>query len=498
MNDVFGPVGLPLAGAALGLALNRWPRLQRAVCFATMVVTLVASLVLLHRVGTTNVPRVLALGNWPAPFGIVLVADPLGALMTVMSALVMTAGMGYALGCRDKCVQAPTFYPLFLTLAGGLHGGILTGDLFNLFVFTELLVISGAALTALSDDENGVEASYKYFYISIVAGVLLLLTAAGLYAAHGTLNVADLAGRIAATGVSGLTAAALVCLVVFCFVKSAVVPFHFWQPDFHTAAPTPVHAVLSSVVVKLGVVWLLRVTTLLVPGAAAPWQTLLIVLGVVGVFFGGLGAVGTYDAKRMLAYSTMGQLGFILVAMGWGTAWALTAAVVYAFHHSLAKAAMLMLAGCVASRAPIKSARWDVVTGVGRAVPVAGGLFLLGGMALAGLPLTNGFVSKLLVFRSGLAAGDVVTVLVLAWGSIISLVYVGRAFQRMWWEPLPATAALKAKGDRLEAPAVLVALCVALGIYAQPVAELADWSVRALQQPHAYRQAVMGNHGKLR
>lgn len=492
MNEVIGPVLLPLAGAAAGLMLRRWPVLQRWFCFVVMVLALVSALALWQDVHRHETPRVLALGNWAAPFGIVLVADPLGAFMTLMSALVMTAGMGYALGCRDKCVRAPTFYPLFLTLAAGLHGGMLTGDLFNLFVFTELVVISGAALTALSDDENGVEASFKYFFISIVAGVLLLLAAAGMYATHGTLNVADLGGRIAESGRTGLTGIALVCLAAYCFVKSAVVPFHFWQPDFHTAAPTPVHAVLSSVVVKLGIVWLLRLTTLLEPAAAGTWQSLLIVLGVTGVFFGGLGAVGTYDAKRMLAYSTMGQLGFILVAIGWGTTAALAAAVVYAFHHSLAKAAMLMLAGSVASRAPVKSARWEVVTGVGRVVPVAGVLFLLGGMALAGLPLTNGFVSKLLVFRSGMAAGDVVTVLVLAWGSIISLVYVGRAFQRIWWEELPAEAPRKKEGDRLWAPAVLIAMCVAFGVYARPVTDAAARVANALHRPEMYQRAVWG------
>ncbi|MDW8344399.1 MAG: proton-conducting transporter membrane subunit [Verrucomicrobiae bacterium] len=491
MNDVIGPVVLPLVGAAVGLMIRRWPVAQRWFCFSVMVLTLLAALGLWQRVASAEMPRVLALGNWSAPFGIVLVADSLGAFMTVMSALVMMAGMGYALGCRDKCVRAPTFYPLFLTLAAGLHGGILTGDLFNLFVFTELVVISGAALTALSDDENGVEASYKYFYISIVAGVLLLLSAAGLYATHGTLNLADLAGRITQDGMRGLTGIAMVCLAAFCFVKSAVVPFHFWQPDFHTAAPTPVHAVLSSVVVKLGIVWLMRMTTLLAPAAAA-WQALLVVLGVAGVFFGGLGAVGTYDAKRMLAYSTMGQLGFILVAIGWGTATALTAAVVYAFHHSLAKAAMLMLAGSVASRAPIKSARWEVVAGVGRTMPGAGVLFLLGGMALAGIPLTNGFVSKWMVFRSGMDAGDVITVLVLAGGSVLSLVYVGRAFQQIWWEVPPADTPRKTEGDQLWAPAALIAMCVVFGVYARPVTDAATRVVHGMRDMGSYQAAVLG------
>lgn len=385
MNEllVILPVIIPLAGAAVGLCLAGWPRGQRWWCFAAMVAALVSSGVLLREVMTSGAPVVFAGGGWRAPFGIVFVGDLLGATMTVMSLAVMTAGMGYGLGCKDQCVNAPTFFPLFLALAAGLNGGILTGDIFNLFVFTELVVISGAALTALSDDEYGVEAAYKYFYISILAGVFLLLAAGCLYAAYGTLNVADLAGRIAATPDAPLAGVALVCLLAYCFVKSAVVPFHFWQPDFHTAAPTPVHAVLSSVVVKLGVVWLLRMTTVLFPVAMEPVSGLLVALGVVGIFFGGWGATGTYDAKRMLAYSTMGQIGFILVGIGWGTPLAIAAAIVYAVNHSLAKAALLMLAGSVASRAPVKTAKFAAITGLGRAMPLGGALFLLGGMALA-------------------------------------------------------------------------------------------------------------------
>jgi multicomponent Na+:H+ antiporter subunit D len=421
----------------------------------------------------------------------VFVGDLLGATMTAVSLLVMTAGMGYALGCKDKCVNAPTFFPLFLTLAAGLNGGILTGDIFNLFVFTELVVISGAALTALSDDKYGVEAAYKYFYISILAGVFLLLAAGSLYAAYGTLNVADLAQRIAARPDAPLAGFALVCLLAYCFVKSAVVPFHFWQPDFHTAAPTPVHAVLSSVVVKLGVVWLLRMTTVLFPMAMEPVRPLLVVLGVVGIFFGGLGATGTNDAKRMLAYSTMGQIGFILVGIGWGTPLALTAAVVYAVNHSLAKAALLMLAGSVASRAPVKTANFEMITGLGRVMPLGGVLFLLGGMALAGVPVSNGFISKLLVFQSGMAAGQVVTLLVIGAGSVISLVYVGRAFQRIWWAELPAEVTPKPKGDRLIAPLALVSLCVVLGLCATPLVDLATATAQQLLQPARYTRAAL-------
>lgn len=232
-------------------------------------------------------------------------------------------------------------------------------------------------------------------------------------------------------------------------------------------------------------------TTVLFPVAMEPVRGLLVVLGVVGIFFGGLGATGTNDAKRMLAYSTMGQIGFILVGIGWGTPLAMTAAIVYAVNHSLVKAALLMLAGSVASRAPVKTAKFEVITGLGRAMPLGGVLFLLGGMALAGVPVSNGFISKLLVFQSGMAAGQVLTLLVIGAGSVISLVYVGRAFQRIWWAELPADVTPKPKGDRLIAPLVLVALCMALGLFAAPLVQLATDTAEQLLHPARYTQAVL-------
>jgi multicomponent Na+:H+ antiporter subunit D len=412
--------------------------------------------------------------------------------MVVMSQIVLAAGILYALDSKDQVTQYPTFYPLFLMLATGLTGGMLTGDLFNLFVFTELLVISAAILTAISDDKLGTEAAYKYFYISLMAAFFLLIGTGLLYTSYGTLNMAQLAQLIGLDEQQTLVPAAMVFILAFFMVKSAVIPFHFWQPDFHTAAPTPVHAVLSSVVVKLGIYGFFRMTTLLFTDYAAGIQTLLVILGVAGIFFGGLGATGTYDAKRMLAYSTLGQLGFILVAIGWGTPLALMAAIVYAFNHSLLKAAMLMLAGSVASRAPVKTAAFSAITGLGKTVPLAGVLFLLGSMGLAGIPPTNGFVSKLALFNSGIQAQAYLPLGLLALASIITIVYTSRAFQKIWWEPLPESVHPKKYGDRLIAPVILISLCLMLGLWGEPLLQLAAATVDWMGQPAEYILAVLG------
>lgn len=486
------PVLIPLLGAAVALLLRRFRRVQAGWTLGTMLLSLGASTWLLVHVRQGGQPVTFQLGGWAAPFGISFIADLLSAFMVVMTQLVIVAGLVYASGCQDKCIRYPTFYPLFLTLATGLTGAFLTADVFNLFVFSELLVVSGATLTAISDDDYGVEAAYKYFLISLFAGIFLLGAVASLYVSYGTLNMADLAVRIAANPDMPLTALAMVLMFAFFMVKSAVVPFHFWQPDFHTTSPTPVSAMLSSVVVKLGVYGFIRMTTLLFAPQAALLKTALVVLGLVGVIFGGLTALGTHNAKRMLAYSTLGQIGFILAAVGWGTPLALAAAVLMTFNHSLIKSAMLMIAGAMASRAPIKSASFEALTGLGKAAPFAGVLFLLGGMALAGVPPLNGFVSKLVLFRSGVEAASYAPLALLGVASILTLLYVIRAFQLVWWRPAPAGAKPKPGGDRLLAPALLIGLCLVLGVWAEPLVALSQEVAASLAIPASYVASVLG------
>lgn len=485
------PVLIPLTGAAVAMLLYRSRPLQAYWTVGTMITSLASSVWLLLAVWQGGEMLVFQSGGWIAPFGISLVGDLLSAVMVLMSQLVIVMGMIYATGCKDSCVTYPTFYPHFLTLAVGLTGAMLTGDLFNLFVFTELLVISGSVLTAISDDRYGTEAAFKYFYISLLAAGFLLLANGAMYVSYGTLNMADLAARIGADPSQPLLPVAAGLLMATFMIKSAAFPFHFWQPDFHTAAPTPVHAVLSSVVVKLGVYGFLRMTSLLFLEQAPLIQNILIATGLIGIFYGGLGATGTYDVKRMLAYSTMGQIGFILVGIGWGSPLSIAAAIIFAFNHSLIKAAMLMLAGTVASRAPVKTAAFEVVTGLGKYMPLGGILFFVGSLALAGIPPTNGFVSKMLLFRSGVLAEETAVLGIMAVGSVITLVYTMRAFQRIWWQPAAEGTKAKPAGDRLLAPTLLILLVLALGIWAEPLVQLANDTSAWLENPAAYIEGVL-------
>ncbi len=486
------PVLIPFVGGIGALLLKRHPRMQNLCALGAMTTALGSAAYLFVFVWRSGQPLVLQIGAWRAPFGITLIADLLAAVFLLMSHLVLAMGVLYAAGSKDSCVRYPAFYPCFLFLATGLGGALLTGDIFNLFVFVELLAISSTVLTSISDDRFGTEAAYKYLYMSQMAAFFLLLAIGALYVSCGTLNMAQLASMIAEDPRKSLVPLAVAFLMASFMIKSATFPFHFWQPDFHTAAPTPVSAMLSSVVVKLGVYGFIRMTSLLFIGYSSLIQQILIVLGIAGICVGGISAIGTHNVKRMLAYSTLAQVGFILVGIGWATPSSMTAALVFAFNHSIVKSAMLMLAGYVASRASVKSAAFDIVAGVGKSLPLAGTLFLIGSLGLAGIPPTNGFISKMLLFKSGLESEQLWALLLIGLASALTIIYTLRAFMRIWWQSPAEGITTKPTGDGLYAPLLLVGMVLVLGIFANSLVGMCQEAVSWLANPVTYIQAVLG------
>ncbi|MFN8375047.1 MAG: proton-conducting transporter membrane subunit [Anaerolineae bacterium] len=493
MNNplVLAPVFVPLGSAAVAVLLSGYLRLQHIVGMVATLLAWLASLAVLYANWIGGV-QTYAMGGWQAPYGIVFAPDLLSALMEVMATTVVLAGMIYILGCKDKCVKLPAFIPLFLCMAAGLNGAFYTGDIFTLFVFQELMVISSVVLVGISDNRLGVEAAIKYLLISSMGSLFLLTGIAAIYATFGTLNLADIARLLEGGDRPLLAQAAAVMLMCAFLMKSAVFPFHFWQPDFHTAAPTPVHAVLSSVVVKVGVYGLIRLTMLLFTVEAPLVRGLLVILGIIGIYFGSLAALRTYDAKRMLAYSTFGQIGFILLGIGWGTPLALIGAIVYTVNHAFIKSALLMITGAISSRMPNKSARLTDIGGAGKAMTLIGGLYLLGGLALAGVPPLNGFISKLALVRGGIQAESWLVIGLAVGAGIITLLYMVRTWQLIFQRTPSEELHLKPYGDSVLAPALLISLCVGLGLYAVPLVQLATEAVNRLGDPNLYIRGVLG------
>lgn len=490
------PILIPMAFGVLGLVLYRRQKVQAWIALSGMGLSLISSLALFARIRAQDLPLAFQAGGWPAPFGISFVADMLAGLFVVMSQLVLFAGVIHSMGSQERCVRYPAFFPFFLFLATGLTGCLLTGDIFNLFVFIELLAISSTVLTAVSDNRLGPEAAFKYFYMSQLAAFFMLLAVGGIYVSCGTLNMAHLAQLVPLAAGKTLLPLSVAFLTATFMIKGAAFPFHFWQPDFYTAAPTPVAAMLSSVVGKLGIYGFLRMSQLIFTPWAGQLQLLLVCIGIIGVAFGGISALGTRNAKRMLAYSTMAQMGLILTCIGWGTPLSLTAAIVFAFNHSLIKSAMLMLTGYLASLTRTQSAGFDHLMGTGKGRVLAGILFFTGALSLAGIPPTNGFISKMLVFSSGIAAGHIYGLLLIGLSSVFTLVYTMRAFMTIFWQPRADNpdhgTPEPGSPDRLAAPVLLICLVAVLGMAAAPLVDAAQLTAAWLGEPSLYITAVLG------
>lgn len=513
---VLAPIVIPLLGAAIALLFAHYNRAQRVIALIAGVLASLSSIAVLATnlaPGSVGV-QIYSLGGWVTPFGIVLVADKLSALLAVMSSLVIVAGLLYCLQCRDQCLKFPVFMPAFLCMSTGLHGSLYTGDIFTFFVFMELMVMSSVVMVAISDNKLGLEAAIKYTFISGIGSLLLLLGIAAQYTTFGTLNLAQIAQALSTGERPLLALPAAVMLMSAFLVKSAVFPFHFWQPDFHTTAPTPLSAMLSSVVVKVGIYGIIRNNTLLLVQEAPLIQNILIALGLVGVFFGGLSALRTWNAKRMLAYSTLGQVGFILVAIGWGSEIALVAALIYMFNHAFIKSALLMITGVIASYHPKHSANLNELMGTGKGLVALSILYLIGGLALAGIPPLNGFMSKVALVRGGADVQSWVVLGLAIGGGLLTLIYVTRTWQLIFVKPIPEEAANtahdahgahdahnghaelemprhKRHGDSIFAPALLIAACIALGIFADPLVKVAEETVDQLSNPAVYTCAVL-------
>lgn len=492
---------IPLFTTVITLVLAKYNRTQRWVGFIGSVLAWGSSLIVLAMVIDSG-PLTYRMGGYIPPYGIVMVADMLSALFGVMASTVMMSGFMYNIHSKEKSVGYPAFIPLFAVMQTGLHGSLYTGDLFTFFVFLELMVLSSVAMVAMSDNRYGLEAAIKYVFISGMGTLFLLAGIAAMYTTFGTLNLAHMALLLADGERELLARSAAVMLMSAFLLKSAVFPFHFWQPDFHTTAPTAVSAMLSSVIVKVGIYMIIRTLTLLFTVEAPQIQNILIILGIIGIFFGSLAALRTYNGKRLLAYSTIGQVGFILVAIGWARLQpdslaqplALTAAIIYAFNHAFIKSALLMIMGLVASQNHEHSVDFVDINGIGKKIPaIIGILWFLGGMSLSGLPPMNGFISKFAIVRSGIAFGEWLPLGLVVGSGVLTLMYMFRTWQRVFQtEGREKLHLLEEgeKGDGWLAPAFLITICILLGLYARPLVVLAEETALQIMQPEIYISAV--------
>lgn len=481
---------LPLAGA-IAAALARG-RASAWIALGTSVLVFGMSAAVLYAT-TISGPQIYRVGGWAPPYGIVLVADTFSAMLALTTAAVAVASALHTLAAGEPVLQRHLYHPLFLILLAALCGIFLTGDLFNLYVFMELVILSSFALVAMADRTVSPEVTFKYAVLSALGSLLLLTSIAFVYAGVGTLNIADIARHVQAGAPAPFWPVAAGMMLFAFLLKGAIFPFHFWQPDAHSAAPTPVSALLSGILVKIGFYGLVRMDTLLFP--EAPALALLAPLGAVSAIFGGLAALANLNLKRLLAYSTIANMGFILLALGWGGTAGLTAAVIGAVNHALIKASLFLSGGFITER--LHEQDIGQVRGLARLTPGSAVAFGLGALALAGLPPLSGFLSKLTLFQAGLAAGDITLLVLAVAASAIGIGYSVRAFTLIFWGDTPKWVRdrwdeRKTPGETPIAPLILAFGVLALGVWPGPLLDLSGRAATELMEPQRYISAVLG------
>lgn len=505
MNLVVLPVVLPLAAAAATLLLGHSAVAQRVLSIAVHAAVLGCAVALLV-VADTMGPQVVPLGGWAPPVGIALVADRLAALLLVVSMTVLLAVLLYAIGQSRSDpgggFPASVFHPTYLVLTAGVCLAFLSGDLFTLFVAFEVVLSASYVLVTIGGTAERLRAGATYVVVSLTGSILFLTTVALMYAATGTVNLADLALRLGELDPVLRTAFALLLLVVFA-IKAAVVPLHAWLPDSYPAAPSPITAVFAGLLTKIGVYAMIRTQTLLFPEGVA--AGVLLVLAAATMLVGLLGAIAQSDLNRMLSFVLVGHIGYMLFGLGLFTVAGVAGAIFYVVHHIVATTALFLASGLVERRAGTVDI--ERLGGLATAIPLVGVLFAIPAASLSGLPPLPGFLAKLALLQAavvdgGAAALTVAAITLLA--SVLTLVVMAKVWTRAFWgrpvspEPDsdPRDAVLVGTRQRVprsmtaSAGALLVA-GIAIVVLAGPLQALTARAATDLMQREAYVQAVL-------
>ena len=487
------PVALPLLGAGAALVLVRHPRMQGFLSVATLAVVLVVALVI--AVTVNDGPIVLDVGNWAAPVGITLVADRLSSLMLVISVSVTLAVLVYSLveGVADKKERPlPTsvYHPTFLILCAGVFDAFLAGDLFNLYVAFEMLLVASFVLITLGGTRDRVRAGTIYVVVSLLSSIVFLTAIVVVYASTGTVNMAQLSLRLAEIDPTTQNVVHGLLLVAF-GIKAAVFPLSAWLPDSYPTAPARVTAVFAGLLTKVGVYAIIRTETLLVP--AGHLNELIAVIAILTMIVGILGAVAQEDLKRLLSFTLVSHIGYMLWGISTGSREGLSAAIFYVAHHITVQTALFLVSGLIERRGGTTSlVRLGSLL---KAAPVIAVLYFIPAMNLAGIPPFTGFIGKVGLIRASAVENTPLGWALVAAGllsSLLTLYAVTKAWNMAFWQeaPNPLPERRIPAGMTLAAGS-LVVMTLGLATAAGPLTQYTSSAARDIMARTPYIYAVL-------
>jgi multicomponent Na+:H+ antiporter subunit D len=483
------PVLVPLVAAAVTL-LFRGSTVQRVVSFAALGVSLLASIGTFVRLWDGDSILVARMGGWPGSFAITLVADRLSSAMVLVATIVLAVVLAYAAGQSAPDERSTFYHPVYMVMSAGIAQAFLAGDLFNLFVAFEILLMASYVLLTMEGTNQQVRSGTTYVILNILESMILLMAIGLVFAATGTVSMAELPARLAELPDGVRMGLHLLLLVAF-GIKAAVFPLFFWLPDAYPTAPSSVSAVFAGLLTKVGVYCLIRTQTLLFPGEL---RGVVIFIGAATMLIGVIGAISHRDMKRILSFHIVSQIGYMVFGLGIGGAAAVAATIFYLIHHIPVKTSLFLVEGIIESDSGSGSA--DAASGMARRSPALALLFLVPALSLAGLPPFSGFLAKFAIVRAGVVDAQWVGVAVALVVSLLTLVSMVKIWVGVFWgevgprETGSRVGVMRHRQLMGLSTLTIVGLSLAIAVAAGPLYEFAVRAAEQLLDVAGYVSAV--------
>lgn len=490
MNNIaILPLFIPLLAGVIMFIFRKKIVFQKILSVLVFLALIVVSIVLIYRVDSQGI-QVLHVGGWEAPFGISMVIDMFSALLVLTSSIVSLFVVMYAFRNIGKERENHYFYPLFILLIAGVNLSFITGDLFNLFVAFEIMLIASYVLITLGGSKNQLKESVKYIVINLTSSFLFLIAVAYLYSMLGTLNMAHLSVRVAEAGQPGLVTAAAILLLVVFSIKAGLFLF-FWLPGSYSVPPTAIGAIFAALLTKVGIYSIIRMFSLIFYHEPQITHLLIGILGAITMILGAMGAVGHNEIGKILAYNVIISVGFIIAGLAMFSETSLSGSIYYLIHDIIVKALLFLIGGTViyiTGTGKIKE-----ISGLIRNHPFLGWSFFIVTLSLAGIPPLSGFIGKVLITKGTFEGGYFWLGAIGLISSILVLYSLMKIFSNCFWgETLLSKEMEKGTTKGLLFPiGALTALTFLLGLGAEGISPFVQQAAHTLMNPDIYIDAVL-------
>ncbi|MBZ5752322.1 Na+/H+ antiporter subunit D [Metabacillus rhizolycopersici] len=492
-NLIILPILIPLLTGAILIFLKNRIMAQRVVATLSAITTLIVSFLMVHKVRNDGIQS-LNISSWDAPFGITLVSDMFSAILVFTTSIVALVCLVYSFKSIGVEREKYYYYPVLNFLIVGINGAFTTGDIFNLFVFFEVMLMSSYVLLVLGGTKIQLRESIKYLLVNIISSALFVIAVAYLYSVVGTLNMAHISARISEASTNGmpgiLTVIAVLFLIVF-GLKGAIFPLYFWMPGSYYAPPAPVLALFGALLTKVGVYSITRTYTLFFYHDRDFAFQLLSILAILSVLVGVIGAIAYWDVKKIIIYNIIVAVGVILYGVSVMNHTALTGSVYYLIHDMLIKAALFLLVGVI--MAITGTSNLKNISGLITRYPGLGWTFFIAALALAGIPPLSGFVGKLLIVQGGLEVESYIGAVLVLMSSLLVLFSIMKIFiNGFWGEDRTYEGEEKAPVKwLLISPVILVVISALYGIGSESFLPYISQAAETLLDPSIYIEAVL-------